>query len=156
MFMKWKALMIGVTIGAMVMAAGAVVAAAPYVASAQAAATAAATTAPGATNTAPDAAGPQGGDQQPDLPGLQESDLLNSAAASVTGLTVPDVISQTQAGQSLAQIAIAKGKTAADVITAARGVGRRGTEGRRRWDNHPGGCGCGAGRVRRPRPANGG
>ena len=122
MFMKWKALMVGVTIGAMVMAASAVVAAAPYVASAQAAATATAaeTSAPGATNTAPDAAGPQGGDQQPDLPGLQESDLLNSAAASVAGLTVPDIISQTQAGQSLAQIAIAKGKTAADVIAAAR------------------------------------
>ncbi len=116
MFMKWKAIMVGVTIGAMVMAASAVVAAAPYVASAQAAAT----TAPGATTTAPDAGGPQAGDQQPDLPGLQESDLLNSAAASVTGLTAPDVISQTQAGQSLAQIAITKGKTAADVVAAAR------------------------------------
>ena len=118
MFMKWKVLMVGVTIGAMVMAAGAVVAAAPYVASAQTVATA--TAAPGATEAAPDAAGPQGGDTQPDLPGLQERDILNSAAASVTGLTVPDVISQTQAGQSLAQIATAKGKTAADVIAAAR------------------------------------
>ena len=122
MFMKWKVLMVGATIGAMVLAAGAVVAAAPYVTSAQAAATAtaAATTAPGTGDAGPHAGGPGGGDNQPDLPGLQELDLLNNAAASLTGLTVPDVISQTQAGQSLAQIAVAHGKTAADVIAAAR------------------------------------
>jgi hypothetical protein len=35
-------------------------------------------------------------------------------------LTAQEVISQTQSGQSLAQIATAKGKTAADIITAAR------------------------------------
>jgi uncharacterized protein (DUF433 family) len=45
---------------------------------------------------------------------------LVSAAASVTGLTTQEVITQLQAGQSLAQIAQANGKTAEDVIAAAR------------------------------------
>jgi hypothetical protein len=108
---KWT-LMIGITIGAMVFGLAAV-AAAPYAALAQAAATA--TTAPG-TNPA----GPNANDPQGDLPGLQESDLVISATASLTGLSVQDVNTQLQAGQSLAQIAVAKGKTAADVIASAR------------------------------------
>jgi len=116
MFMKWKVVIMGATIAAMALTAGGVIAAAPYVAAAQAAT---ATAAPGATSGLPNG-GPRGGDEQPDLPGLQERDLLNSAAASLTGLTVPDIISQTQAGQTLAQIVIAKGKTAADLIAAAR------------------------------------
>ena len=123
---KWN-LAIGVTIGAMVFGMAAV-AAAPYVAYAQAAATATsapgviATTAPG-TNAGPgtQGAGPaNNGDTQPDLPGLQESDLVISATASVTGLTVADVNTQLQAGQSITQIAVAKGKTAADVTASAR------------------------------------
>src|SRR5260221_14695536 len=97
MFMKWKVIM-GVTVTAMVLAAGAVIAAAPYVASAQGAATA--TAAPGTASSPPNAGGPQGGDTLRDLPGLQEIDLLNSAAARATGLTVPDVISPPQAGRS--------------------------------------------------------
>jgi uncharacterized protein (DUF433 family) len=43
-----------------------------------------------------------------------------SAAASVTGLTTNEVLTQLQSGQSLAQIAEANGKTAEDVIAAAR------------------------------------
>jgi hypothetical protein len=123
---KWT-LAIGVTIGAMVFGMAAV-AAVPFVAYAQTAATA--TTAPGVTaTTAPstnagpgtNGAGPaNGGDRQADLPGLQESDLVISATASVTGLTVQEVNTQLQAGQSVTQIAQAKGKTAADVIQAAR------------------------------------
>jgi|SRR5579859_850967 len=128
---KWT-LAIGVTIGAMVFGMAAVaaapfVAAAPLGANAQAAT---ATTAPGVTattlpgtNAGPGTkgAGPgYNGDTQPDLPGLQESDLVISATASVTGLTVADVNTQLQAGQSITQIAQSKGKTAADVTTSAR------------------------------------
>jgi len=114
---KWT-VAVGVTIGAMVFGLAAV-AAAPYVAFAQ---TATATTAPG-TNAGPgrNGGGPGfGGDPQGDLPGLQESDLVISATASVTGMTVADVNTQLQAGQSITQIATSKGKTAADVTTAAR------------------------------------
>jgi hypothetical protein len=46
-------------------------------------------------------------------------DFIN-AAASVTGLTQQEVLTALQGGQSLAQIAESKGKTAADVIQAAR------------------------------------
>ena len=45
---------------------------------------------------------------------------LVSATASVTGLTQQEVMTQLQAGQSLAQIATDNGKTADDVIAAAR------------------------------------
>ncbi len=116
---KWT-VVIGVTIGTMLFGLVAV-AAAPFAASAQTVATA--TSAPGLTaTTAPNTANPawNGGDPQSDLPGLQESDLVISATASVTGLTVPEVNTQLQAGQSVAQIAQAKGKTAADVIQSAR------------------------------------
>ena len=116
---KWT-LMISIAIGAMVFGLAAV-AAAPYAAFAQAAATA--TTAPGVSaTTAPgtNPARPNANDPQADLPGLQESDLVISATASITGLSVQDVNTQLQAGQSLAQIAVAKGKTAAGVIASAR------------------------------------
>lgn len=43
-----------------------------------------------------------------------------SATASVTGLTTDEVLAQLQSGQSLAQIAESNGKTAEDVIAAAR------------------------------------
>ena len=52
--------------------------------------------------------------------GGPDGEPLISAAASVTGLTAQEVITQLQAGQSLAQIAQANGKTANDVIQAAR------------------------------------
>ena len=52
--------------------------------------------------------------------GPKAEDALVSAASSVTGLTAQEVQTQLQAGQSLAQIATAKGKTAADIISAAR------------------------------------
>jgi flagellar hook-basal body complex protein FliE len=45
---------------------------------------------------------------------------LIEATASATGLTVQEVLTQLQSGQSLAQIAESKGKTADEVITAAR------------------------------------
>lgn len=45
---------------------------------------------------------------------------LLSATASVTGLTTDEVLTQLQSGQTLAQIAEANGKTADDVIAAAR------------------------------------
>jgi hypothetical protein len=119
---KWT-LMFGMVIGAMVFGLAAF-AAAPYIAQAQAGATA--TSAPGTTNATPapgtTAVAPNGGDQQGDLPGAQESDLLINAAASVTGLTTQEVTTQLQSGQSLAQIAQSKSKTAADVIQSARGT----------------------------------
>jgi hypothetical protein len=122
---KWT-LVIGIVVGALVFGLAAF-AAAPYAAQAQAGATTAAATAtraPSTTNStlAPVAPGvaPYAGDQQDDLPGAQESDLMISAAASVTGLTAQDVTTQLQAGQSLAQIAQSKGKTAADVVQSAR------------------------------------
>ena len=43
----------------------------------------------------------------------------NQGSLRVTGLTATEVDTQLQAGQSLAQIAQSKGKTAADVIAAA-------------------------------------
>ena len=52
--------------------------------------------------------------------GGPDGEPLISAAASVTGLTAQEVITQLQAGQSLAQIAQANGKTADEVIQAAR------------------------------------
>ena len=118
---KTWTLAIGITIGAMVFGMAAVTAA-PYVAYAQTAATA--TTAPGAATVLPggNGPGPHAGHPQADLPGLQESDLVSSATASVTGLTVADVNTQLQAGQSITQIAQAKGKTAADVIQSARAL----------------------------------
>jgi hypothetical protein len=48
------------------------------------------------------------------------SAALISATASVTGLTAEQVRTELGAGKSLAQIAQAKGKAAADVIAAAR------------------------------------
>jgi hypothetical protein len=48
------------------------------------------------------------------------ADTLISATASVTGLTSQEVITQLQAGKSLAQIAQDNGKTADEVIAAAR------------------------------------
>jgi hypothetical protein len=53
-------------------------------------------------------------------PGGGGAEALVSATASVTGLTTQEVITQVQAGKSLAQIAQDKGKTADDVIAAAR------------------------------------
>ncbi|MEP7357971.1 MAG: hypothetical protein ABI847_12065, partial [Anaerolineales bacterium] len=58
--------------------------------------------------------GPHGGPRGGGAEGLV------SAAATVTGLTQQEVLTQLQAGQSLAQIAQANGKTAEDVIAAAR------------------------------------
>ena len=116
---KWT-VVVGITFGTMLVGLAAI-AAAPFAASAQTLATA--TSAPGLTATAaPNTANPawDGGDPHGDLPGLQESDLVISATASVTGLTIPEINTQLQAGQSLAQIAQAKGKTAVDVIQAAR------------------------------------
>jgi uncharacterized protein (DUF433 family) len=45
---------------------------------------------------------------------------LVSATASLTGLTVQDVMTQLQAGKTLEQVAVSKGKTADDVIASAR------------------------------------
>jgi hypothetical protein len=47
-------------------------------------------------------------------------DALINAAASITRLTTQDLMTQLQAGQSLAQIATTKSQTADDVIKAAR------------------------------------
>lgn len=116
---KWT-LVIGMVIGAMALGLTAF-AAAPYAVQAQAGATA--TTAPSVTATAARNsinAAPNTGDPQGDLPGQQESDLVISATVSLTGLSSQEVNTQLQAGQSLAQIAQSKGKTAADVIQAAR------------------------------------
>lgn len=50
------------------------------------------------------------------------SKTLITATANVTGLTAQEVLTQLQSGQTLAQIAEANGKTAADVIEAARAL----------------------------------
>ena len=60
----------------------------------------------------------RGGPGGPGGPG--GAGALINAAASVTGLTDQEVDTQLQAGQTLAQIAQSKGKTADDVIAAAR------------------------------------
>jgi hypothetical protein len=52
--------------------------------------------------------------------GRGAGDSLLNATASVTGLTTDEVITALQSGQTLAQIAEANGKTADDVIAAAR------------------------------------
>lgn len=52
--------------------------------------------------------------------GGKANGALLSATASVTGLTQDQVLTQLQAGQSLEQIAQANGRTANDVIQAAR------------------------------------
>src|SRR2546430_778269 len=97
---KWT-LVINVTIDTLVFGMAAM-AAAPYVAYAQTAATTTPSTtdAPGTKGAGPG----YGGDAQPDLPGLQESDLVISATASITGLSVADMNTQLQADQSITQI----------------------------------------------------
>ncbi len=52
--------------------------------------------------------------------GHDGASALVSATASVTGLTTQEVMTELQGGKSLAQIAEGKGKTADDVIKAAR------------------------------------
>ena len=47
-------------------------------------------------------------------------DPLIGATASITGLTTQEVVTDLQSGKSLAQIAEGKGKTADDIIKAAR------------------------------------
>ena len=61
---------------------------------------------------------------QPATPKLRgrghDKSSLISATASVTGLTADQVLAELRSGKSLAQIAQGKGKTADDIIKAAR------------------------------------
>jgi hypothetical protein len=72
-----------------------------------------ATVNPQGTQTAP---GPHGGGFR----GGGGPGALIEATVSVTGLTRDEVFTQLKAGQSLSQIAVSKGKTADEVIAAAR------------------------------------
>ena len=137
--MKKYTLMIGIMIGALVFALAAI-AAGPLAALAQAGATTVATSSSVLATTAPTTGAPTttttvaptttapvtttvapwGDGQDMHGPGQNAGDALVSAAASVTGLTTQEVTTQLQAGQSLAQIAQSKGKTADDVVKAAR------------------------------------
>jgi len=98
---------LGLALGALALVA-ATFAALPAVVQAQSA-----TPAPQATSGAPDK--PWGGFRH-----FHGHETLISAAASVTGLTTQEVMTELQSGKSLAQIAESKGKTADDVIEAAR------------------------------------
>jgi len=105
----WK-LTLGLTLGALALIL-ATLAMMPSAANAQSA-----TPTPPATSSAPLKPGPRG---QFGL-GRHNGKSLISATASVTGLTEQEVATELQSGKSLAQIAESKGKTADEVVAAAR------------------------------------
>jgi len=112
--MKSTKVLMGLTAGAIALSAAAFVAR-PSIAQAFSGANAVlqATVNPQGTQVAP---GPHGGGFR----GGGGPGGLIEATVSVTGLTRDEVLTQLKAGQSLTQIAVSKGKTADDVIAAAR------------------------------------
>ncbi len=111
-----RCLLIGLVCGALALAGGAALAS-PSTDSSASVAAAQATPAPTAQ---PDATNPRSNRGPRQGKGQKLGMLLGRATADVTGMKPKDVLAEVRAGKSLAQIAQEHGKTADDVIKAAR------------------------------------